>query len=75
MFCGASGGGEAMVFWVNPPDGWEVDVRHVTVERPPRVVSQEPRLLVLRLETAASREVDDLVRVVPEQQPILPSRR
>ena len=34
---------EDMVFWVNPPDGWEVDVRHVTVERPPQVVSQEPR--------------------------------
>ncbi len=34
---------EDMVFWVNPPDGWEVDVRHVTVARPPQVVSQEPR--------------------------------
>ena len=32
-----------MVFWVSPPDGWEVDVRLVTVERPPQVVSQEPR--------------------------------
>ena len=32
---------EDMVFWVNPPDGWEVDVRHVTVERPPQVVSLE----------------------------------
>ena len=32
-----------MVFWVNPPDGWEVDVRHVTVERPPQLVSLEPR--------------------------------
>jgi len=32
-----------MVFWVNPADGWEVDVRYVTVARLPQVVSQEPR--------------------------------
>ncbi len=32
-----------MVFWVNPPDGWEVDVRQVTVARPPEIVSLEPR--------------------------------
>ena len=45
---------EDMVFWVNPPDGWEVDVRHVTVERPPQVVSLEPRRVEFEIRSSAN---------------------
>ena len=54
---------EDMVFWVNPPDGWEVDVRHVTVERPPQVVSLEPRRV--EFEIRSSRDAPEGGVVVP----------
>ncbi|MFQ5696058.1 MAG: hypothetical protein ACE5HB_08725, partial [Terriglobia bacterium] len=32
-----------LVFWVNPPAGWQVDAREQRVANPPQVVSQETR--------------------------------
>lgn len=31
------------VFWIDPPPGWEVDRRWISVARPPSIVSQEAR--------------------------------
>ncbi|MDA2913410.1 hypothetical protein MYX77_05540 [Acidobacteriia bacterium AH_259_A11_L15] len=35
--------GDDLVFWVNPPAGWEVDTRALSVANPPQPVSQETR--------------------------------
>ncbi|MBW7995688.1 MAG: hypothetical protein FVQ81_03760 [Candidatus Glassbacteria bacterium] len=36
---------EDLVFWIDTPDGWQVDNRHLTVPIPPEPVSQETRRL------------------------------
>lgn len=38
-----------LVFWVEPPAGWQVDRRVQTVPNPPRTVSREPRKLELEI--------------------------
>jgi hypothetical protein len=42
-----------MVFWVNPPEGWQVDRRYQTVPLPPEPVSQEPRKVEFELKSPA----------------------
>ncbi|MGH9159158.1 MAG: hypothetical protein ACRD2X_04135 [Vicinamibacteraceae bacterium] len=45
-----------LVVWVNPPEGWQVDTRYLTVPRPKETVSQETRRVEFELrcpETAA----------------------
>lgn len=34
---------DEMVVWLNPPDGWQVDSRHLTAPLAPKAVSQEVR--------------------------------
>ncbi len=36
---------EGLVFWINPPGGWQVNNRRLTIPRPPEAVSLEPRRL------------------------------
>ena len=50
-----------MVFWVDPPAGWEVDVRQVTVERPPQIVSQEPRRVEFEIRSPENAAEGDVV--------------
>ena len=38
-----------LVFWVDPPAGWEVDTHYLTVGRPPEAVSQEVRKVEFEL--------------------------
>ena len=38
-----------LVFWIDPPAGWEVDHRVVTVANPPQTVSLEPRKIELEV--------------------------
>ena len=38
-----------LVFWVNPPQGWKVDQRYLTVQNPPQTVSQEIRKVEFEL--------------------------
>ena len=38
-----------LVFWIEPPEGWEVDRRLVTVANPPKTVSLEPRTVELEI--------------------------
>jgi len=38
------------VFWVDVPEGWQVDARRHTVAIPPEPVSQEPRHVELELQ-------------------------
>lgn len=40
---------EDLLVWVNPPAGWEVDTRPVTIPLPKEVVSQETRRVELEL--------------------------
>jgi hypothetical protein len=42
-----------LVFWVNPPEGWEVNIRYLTVPIPPEPVSQEARRVEFELQTPA----------------------
>ena len=35
--------------WVNPPQGWKVDQRYLTVQNPPQTVSQEIRKVEFEL--------------------------
>lgn len=42
-----------LVVWVQPPDGWQVDARHITVPRPKDVVSQETRRVEFELRSPA----------------------
>jgi hypothetical protein len=44
---------EELLVWVNPPEGWEVDVRPVTVPLPAAVVSQETRRVEFELRAPA----------------------
>ena len=39
------------VFWVDVPEGWQVDARRHTVSIPPEPVSQEPRHIEFELQT------------------------
>ena len=43
-----------LVYWVDPPEGWEVDARYLTVSRPEAVVSQETRRVEFELRSPAS---------------------
>jgi len=36
---------EELAFWIDPPRGWEVERRYLTLPLPPEVVSQEARVL------------------------------
>lgn len=45
---------EDLVFWVDPPEGWEVGSRRLTIPRPPQTVSEEPRSLELEIRAPAS---------------------
>jgi tetratricopeptide (TPR) repeat protein len=45
---------EDLVVWVTPPDGWQVDARHITVPRPKAVVSQETRRVEFELRSPAN---------------------
>jgi hypothetical protein len=36
---------EDLAFWIDTPEGWQVDKRRLTVPRPPEAVSTEPRRL------------------------------
>ena len=40
-----------MVFFIHPPDGWEVDHHYLTVNRPPVAVSQEVRKVEFELKS------------------------
>jgi hypothetical protein len=40
---------DGLAVWVNPPAGWEVDNRLLTVKNPPQAVSQEERRLELEV--------------------------
>ena len=40
-----------LVFWVDVPDGWQVDRRVLTVGRPNEIVSKEPRKVELEIKT------------------------
>ena len=40
---------EDLVFWIDPPTGWQVDSRYLTVKRPPEAVSQEDRKVEFEL--------------------------
>lgn len=42
---------DELVFWVDPPDGWQVDRRYLTVPLPPSPVSQEPRQVEFELKS------------------------
>ena len=42
-----------LVFWIDPPDGWQVDRNYLTVGRPPEVVSQEDRKVEFELKSPA----------------------
>ena len=42
-----------LAFWVDPPDGWDVDARYLTAPRPPTLVSQEPRRVEFELRSPA----------------------
>ncbi|MPZ21659.1 MAG: hypothetical protein GEV06_27785 [Luteitalea sp.] len=49
-----------LVLWVNPPEGWQVDARYLTVPRPKQPVSQETRRVEFELrspETVAAGRV------------------
>ncbi len=49
-----------LVFWIEPPEGWEVDRRVLTVANPPQTVSLEPRKVELEIrvpDNAANGEV------------------
>ena len=37
--------------WIDPPDGWQVDRRRLSVPNPPELVSDEPRRLELEVES------------------------
>lgn len=41
--------GDDLVFWVNPPEGWQVDNQLLSVENPPQPVSQETRKVEFEL--------------------------
>jgi len=43
-----------LVVWVNPPAGWQVDTRHITVLRPKEIVSQETRRVEFELRSPAN---------------------
>ncbi|MFQ5777391.1 MAG: hypothetical protein ACE5IP_05240 [Terriglobia bacterium] len=43
-----------LVFWVNPPTGWQVDARELTVANPPATVSQETRKVEFEVQAPAS---------------------
>jgi hypothetical protein len=40
---------EDLVFWVDPPEGWQVDNHYVTVANPPEAISQETRKVEFEL--------------------------
>ena len=40
---------EELAYWVDPPDGWEADRRHLTHPIPPEVASLEPRAVEFEL--------------------------
>ena len=40
---------EELAYWVDPPDGWDSDRRHLTHPIPPEVVSLEPRAIEFEL--------------------------
>lgn len=42
-----------LVFWVDPPEGWEVDRNYLTVGRPPEVVSREDRKVEFEIKSPA----------------------
>ena len=42
-----------LVFWVNPPAGWQVDARELTVANPPATVSQEARTVEFEVQAPA----------------------
>ena len=42
---------EDLMFWVNPPPGWQVDEQYLTVANVPQVVSQEDRKVEFELYT------------------------
>ncbi len=44
---------EDLLVWVNPPEGWDVDERPVTVPLPPALVSQETRRVEFELRSPA----------------------
>jgi hypothetical protein len=47
---------EDLVVWVNPPDGWQVDARWLTLPRPKDVVSQETRRVEFELHSPRDAE-------------------
>ncbi|MFQ5927945.1 MAG: hypothetical protein ACE5MH_10990, partial [Terriglobia bacterium] len=40
---------DGLVFWINPPEGWQVDSRYLTVPNAPQAVSQESRKVEFEL--------------------------
>ena len=44
---------EELVYWINPPEGWQLDRRHLSVPLPPVPVSQEPRKVEFELKAPA----------------------
>jgi tetratricopeptide (TPR) repeat protein len=52
---------EDLAFWIDPPRGWEVEKRYLTVSIPPEPVSQETRVLEVEVrapERVRSRRVN-----------------
>ncbi len=47
---------EDLEVWLDPPAGWRVDRRHLSVPNPPELVSDEPRRLELEVKTPADFE-------------------
>ena len=47
---------EDLIFWVNPPPGWQVDSQHLTVANPPLAVSQETRKVEFELYSGEGSE-------------------
>jgi len=43
-----------LALWINPPEGWEVESRHLTVPRPPQQLSQEDRQIELEAKSPAN---------------------
>ena len=52
---------DGLVFWLNPPDGWQVDTRFVELANPQEIVSQETRKVEFEIRGPAGSKAGGII--------------